>query len=458
MMSKRVLAAAAASLLVLTGCSVTVNEAGGSGGGGSGSGDGSGDGGVEGQEANVGEVSVAGAGTGVEADAIQQIYDEYVNEAQDEFEATYSGSDGFEQEIVIQVEGGTPPDVAAYPQPGAVIEQAQQGNAIALEDMGLDIADLEERFGEYLMSLGEYEGKHYGIPDSINFKSAIWYNVPAFEAGGYEIPETWDDLMALAEEIAATGTSPFCLGTGSDAATGWPATDFIEDIVLRANGTEQYDQWVDGELDFASDEIKSSVERFGEVIFGETDGTPWIFGGAENISGTDFRDAPDPMFNDPPACLMHRQATFITNFFPEGLEPVADYNFFRFPTIDGNPGSLMAGGMLAFFNNRPEIVEFIDLYTAQEPQCAFGSIGGINLISANLSTSADCYDNELIAQAAGALIEALNDGTARFDGSDLMPPAVGSGSFWTGMNNYTDNGPGNIDRVLESIDAAWPAN
>lgn len=456
----RIAVAVAAFSMLVAGCSVTVNEgdsvSSGGGGGDSGTedGGGGGDAPAEGQSENTGQVAISGAATGVEANAIQQVIDEFVN-AEADFTATYSGSDGFEQEIVIQVEGGTPPDIAFYPQPGAVVEQAQQGNAIALEDLGFNIDDLEARFGEYLMSLGEYEGKHYGLPDTINFKSAIWYNVPAFEQAGYEIPETWEDLMALSEEMAASGTSPFCLGTQSEGATGWPATDFIEDIVLRANGPDEYDQWVEGELDFASPEIRSAVERFGEVVFGETDGTPWVFGGHENITAVDFRDAPDPMFNEPPSCYMHRQATFITNFFPEGTEAETDYNFFKFPTIDGNDGSLMAGGLMAVFNNRPEIREFIDAYTDQEPQCAFGSISGIALISANLETSADCYDNPLIAQAADSLITALQDGTARFDGSDLMPPAVGSGAFWTGMNDYTDNGPDNLDQVLPQIDAAF---
>lgn len=453
------IAGAAVFAVAIAGCSTTVNEGDtGSSGDDGGTAAPSGESApLEGQSENTGEVTMSGAGTGVEGAATQQVIDDFVN-AEADFKATYSGSDSFEQEIVIQVEGGTPPDIAAFPQPGAVVEQAEQGNAIALEDMGFDIAELNDKYGEYLMGLGEYEGKHYGIPDSINFKSAIWYNVKAFEAGGYEVPETWEDLTAIAEEAAASGTSPFCLGTGSDAATGWPATDFVEDIVLREQGTEVYDQWVNHELTFDSPEIRSAVERLGSVVFGETDGTPWVFGGHENITATDFRDAPDPMFNDPPSCLMHRQATFITNFFPEGVEAETDYNFFKFPTIDGNDGSLMAGGMLAIFSNRPEVKTFIDMYTAEEPQCEFGSIDGIAIISANKNTSADCYTNPIIKQAADSLLTALNEGTARFDGSDLMPPGVGSGSFWTGMNNFTDNGPDNLDEVLPAIDSAWPSN
>jgi alpha-glucoside transport system substrate-binding protein len=440
------IAAFAVMVLLMAGCSINVYEAGsGEGGGGGGEG-------AAAQEENTGQVSISGAATGVDGQAIQAVIDQGVNEAQDEFTATYTGSDSFEQNIVIQIEGGTPPDIAFYPQPGAVIEQAEQGNLVSLEDLGFDIAALEGQFGEYMMSLGEYDGQHYGYPDTINFKSAIWYNKKAFDEAGYEVPETWDDLIALSDQIVEDGKAPWCIGTGSEAATGWPATDWMEDIVLRSQGTEVYDGWVDGSVDFSSEEIKSAAERFGEIVF--TDG--YVFGGPENIASTDF---PDPMFQDDPPCYLHRQATFIVNFFPEGLTPLEDYDFFPFPTIDGNNGVLMAGGLSAIFNNRPEIKEFLELYSSEEAQCRYGSVvEGVSIISANKAVGPDCYDNQLIAQAVDPLVTALEEGVARFDASDLMPPAVGSGEFWNGMNNYTNNGPDNLDSVLESIDAAWPSS
>jgi alpha-glucoside transport system substrate-binding protein len=164
------------------------------------------------------------------------------------------------------------------------------------------------------------------------------------------------------------------------------------------------------------------------------------------------------MFNDPPNCYMHRQATFIPAFFPEDMELVAneDYGFFRFPDIDGNSGALIAGGLAAIFNNRPEIKDFLDNYITPEVQCLIGS-GDATQISGNVNVDVEaCYENEIIQQAAGIIQEALNEGVARFDASDLMPPAVGSGEFWNGMNNYTDNGPDNLQEVLSAIDAAWP--
>jgi alpha-glucoside transport system substrate-binding protein len=416
-----------------------------------------------GGEENMGSVSVAGAPTGVEGDAINSVIEEQINSADGvEYTATYEGSDSFEQDVVIRIEGGNPPDIALWPQPGAVVSQAREGNLVALEDLGVDMAQMESLFGDYLLGLAAVDGKHYGIPTNVNFKSMVWYNVPAFEAAGYEVPETFDDLMALSDQIVADGGTPWCIGIGSDAATGWPATDWMEDIVLRQAGPEVYDQWVSGELPFDSPEITAALDTFGQVL--HTEG--YVLGGASQIPSIDFRDAPDPVFSsaESPNCWLHRQASFITTFFdpaadafPDGLTPVEDYDFFVFPPIDGNGGALIAGEMGAVLNNRPEVLDFLQRFMAQEAQCAQGQLEGISRISPNIEVGADCYVNPLTASSAEAITTALADGTARFDASDLMPPEVGSGSFWQGMIDYATGGPDNAQSVLQSIDAAWPA-
>ena len=411
------------------------------------------DGGGEGAEQFDGEeITVFGAFTSVEADAVNNVIDEYINQPLN-LSANYEGSESFEEQIKIRVEGGNPPDIALYPQPGSVIEQAEQGNAIALEDLGFDIQTLNDTFGEYLMSLGEYEGKHYGIPTNVNLKSLIWYNLPVFEAQGYEVPETWDDLLALNQQMVDDGFTPWCIGTGSDAATGWPATDWMEDIMLRTAGAETYDQWVSHEIPFTDDAVKNTAETFAEVAFNED----FIVGNTGQIPDLDFRDAPDGLVTpsvEEPTCLLHRQASFIVNFFPEGTEVGTDVGVFAFPEID-QQGALIAGEVGAVFRDAPEVKAFIEAFISTEAQCAQGGQEGVQRISPNINTTADCYGSEIVATAAESTINALAEGTARFDASDLMPSAVGSGSFWTGMNEWMRGKP--LDQVLQEIEDSWPA-
>lgn len=398
------------------------------------------------------QVSIFGAPTSIEGDAINQVIEEHFNQPYNA-DAFYEGSDSFETQIKIRIDGGNPPDLALYPQPGSIIEQAEAGNAIALEDLGFDIAELEDRFGEYLMSLGEYEGKHYGIPTNANYKSLVWHNAPVFEAEGYEAPETWEDMMALSQQMADDGYTPWVVGTGSDDATGWPATDFLEDIVLRSQGTEVYDQWVNHEIPFDDPAIVAAGERFGEILF--TEG--WLVGGdASNVPSIDFRDAPAAIIGEEPDGLLMRQASFITNFFPEGSEYGTDYGVFPFPTIDGNDGALIAGEFAVVFNDRPEVRQFIDVFTGAEAQCAQGSIEGVSRISPNTNTTADCYENEIVATSAESIINALNEGTARFDASDLMPSEVGSGTFWTAMNEWMRGK--DLEQALADVEASWPSS
>lgn len=396
------------------------------------------------------DVSIFGAPSSIEADAINAVIQEHFNEPTGA-NAVYEGSDSFEEQVRIRIEGGNPPDIALYPQPGAVIEQAEAGNAIALEDLGFDIEELTDRFGEYLVGLGEYEGKHYGIPTNANLKSLVWYNIPVFEAEGYEIPETYEDLLALSQQMLDDGYTPWSIGTGSDAATGWPATDWLEDIVLRDQGVDVYDGWVTNEVPFDDPAIEAATDTFGEILF--TDG--FVLGGASAIPDIDFRDAPQAIIGDEPAALLHRQASFIVNFFGEGTEFGTDYGVFPFPSIDGQQGALIAGELAAVFNDRPEVREFIRVFTDTDAQCAGGSFAGVSRISPNVNTTADCYEDEVVATSAETLLAALREGTARFDASDLMPPEVGSGSFWTGMNEWMRGS--DISSVLQQIQGSWPS-
>jgi alpha-glucoside transport system substrate-binding protein len=401
-------------------------------------------------------VNIFGAFTSTDADGVNRVIEECFNQPFNA-NANYEGSDSFEQQIQIRVDGGNPPDVALFPQPGAVVGQAERGAALALEDLGFDVTDFEAVYGDYLVSLGEVEGQHYGLPASVNLKSLIWHNLPVFEAENYEIPQTWDDLLALSEQAVADGYTPWCIGTGSDDATGWPATDWLEDIMLRTAGPDLYDDWVTNDIPFDHESVVHAGERFAEIIFEDE----FIVGSTAEIPAYDFRDAVDGLVSpstEEPACLLHRQASFITAFFPEGTEIGTDVGVFTFPTIEPDlpEAALIAGDYLAVYTDSPEVRAFIETFTSVGFQCATGGIEGVSRISPHAETDADCYVDDILGTAAETIVTAVREGGARFDASDLMPPQVGSGSFWTGMNEWMTGRE--LQDVLADIDASWPSN
>ncbi len=408
-----------------------------------------------GEGENIGRVSVLGAGEPEEYRALQSVIDNDINKNAD-YVATLEANADFETQVKIRVAGGNPPDVALHPQPGGVIEQAKAGKAIALEDMGFDIDELTKTFGPYLVGLGEYNGKHYAVPTNVNLKSMIWYPKDDFDKAGYQIPKTWDELLALSDQIKSDGGTPWCVGFESGGATGWPATDWMEDIMLRTAGPETYDKWVSHEIPFNDPSVKHAGELFGDIMF--HDG--WVLGGADKTPSIAFGDAPLPLFQEPPGCWLHRQANFIQFAFPEDAVAGTDYDFFPFPTIDdpNQQTALIAGELAVIYRDAPEVVDFVKKFSDAKVQCDQGSNVATSRISPNADVAPSCYANATLGKAADTVKVALQSGDARFDASDQMPSAVGQGSFWTGMVTYLQDGPDSLDGVLDDIEKGWPAS
>jgi alpha-glucoside transport system substrate-binding protein len=221
--------------------------------------------------------------------------------------------------------------------------------------------------------------------------------------------------------------------------------------MLRTAGGETYDQWVTNELPFNDPAVVTAGERFGEIMFGEG----YVLGGADATPDIEFGDAPGPMFEDPPGCWLHRQASFINAFFPEDSVAGEDYDWFPLPPID-QEGTLFAGELTVIGSPRAEVVDFVERFIDEPVQCGMGGIVASSRISPNVEVGPDCYANEILADASVVLAESLTEGTGRFDASDLMPAEVGQGSWWSGMLDYMRDGPDSLQGVLDDIEASWP--
>jgi alpha-glucoside transport system substrate-binding protein len=358
----------------------------------------------------------------------------------------YVGDKEFEGRLAIAVEAGDPPDIADFPQPGALANYARQGEIV---DPTTYIPEswLDQQYNQSWLDMADMEGQVAGVWHRYNGKSLVWYPKAQFDAAGYEVPETWDELMALTQQIADDGDTAWCIGIESGAATGWPATDWTEDLMLRTTSLDNYDAWVAGELPFSSPEVKNAIETWSEIWFNPD----YVFGGTDAIVSTAFDDSVAPMFTDPPGCWLHRQGNFITGSFPEGAEAGVDYDFFYLPPVDEQYGKpfLVAGDIMAQFADRPEVNALMEYFTV--PESASGWLANDSALAAHQTTPLDYYGPGLqpIAELAA------NATSFRFDASDLMPGEVGSGSFWTGITDYV-SGLTDLDTALAEIDASWP--
>lgn len=360
----------------------------------------------------------------------------------------YEGDKNFETLILVRVEGNNAPDIAQFAQPGLLADFVRKGNAIDLNTV-LDKSMLEEQYTPAFLELATVDGKMAGLWHNNDVKSLVWYPKKAFDAKGYKVPTTWDEMIALSDQIVADGSNPWCIGIGSEGATGWVGTDWVEDVMLRTTTPENYDKWTRGELKFNSPEVKAAFDRVGQIWFKDN----YVYGGTSTILTTAFGDSVKPLFEDPPKCWMHRQASFITNFFPQTAKVGEDIAYFYLPPIDEAMGKpvLGSGSISAMFNNRPEVVEVMKFLATGESMKVEAEAGVA--VAPHKDADPTWYPNDATRGFADILQNAT---TFRFDGSDLMPSAVGAGSFWTGIVDWVGAEGTNTDEVLQNIDASWP--
>ncbi|RYH09731.1 ABC transporter substrate-binding protein [Tropicimonas sp. IMCC6043] len=369
-------------------------------------------------------------------------------------EAVYTGSDSFEQQIVIDAEAGSAPNIAVFPQPGLAAVLAAKGQMTPLGDEMRQWVQDNYSAGQSWVDLGTYPDENgdpqfYGFFYNVNLKSLVWYSPDNFDDAGYEVPTTMEELKALTEQIAADGETPWCIGLGSGAATGWPATDWVEDMMLRTQPPEVYDQWVTNEIPFNDPRVIEAIEEYG--WFARND--DFVSGGAGAVASTDFRDSPKGLFTSPPQCYMHRQASFATAFFPEGVVPGEDAEFFYFPAFaEKDLGSPVLGGgtVLAITDPTPAAIELMKFLTLPIASEVFMNQSGF--LAPHKGVNLDAYKDGILRKQGEILLDAT---TFRFDGSDLMPAAVGAGTFWTGMVEYT--GGKDAKAVADEIQSSWDA-
>ena len=366
----------------------------------------------------------------------------------------YSGSDSFEQQIVIDTEAGSPPNIAVFPQPGLAADLAGKG---ALAPLGWQTADwVRDNYaaGQSWVDLGTYMGPHnerdlYGFFYKVDVKSLVWYVPENFEDAGYDVPESMEELKELTDQIVADGSVPWCIGIGSGGATGWPATDWVEDLMLRTQPPEVYDAWVTNDMSFEDPRVLEAIDEFG--YFARND--DYVAGGGGAVASVDFRESPNGLFSSPPQCYMHRQASFIPSFFPDGVVVGEDADFFYFPayvTKELGKPVLGAGTLFAITSDSPAarlFIEFLKTPIAHEVWMAQSGF-----LTPHTGVNPDAYGDDVLKSMGNILLDST---TFRFDGSDIMPGPIGAGVFWTGMVDYV-GGKSSAD-VAADIQKTWDA-
>jgi alpha-glucoside transport system substrate-binding protein len=395
------------------------------------------------------EVNIYGTILEVEADRLNESWADF--ETCTGIDVIYEGSGEFEEQINVRVQGGNPPDLGITPQPGLVADLARAGALLPAPQAVAD--NVAEFWSEDWANYGTVDGTLVGAPLMASIKGYVWYSPAVFEENGWEIPATLDELSTLTDEIAESGVmKPWCVGFASGVATGWPGTDWVEDMVLRQAGPDVYDQWVNHEIPFNDPAIAEALDTVGDFIK-EPANVNGGLGEVNSIATTEFGDAGLPVLEG--SCAMHHQATFYEGFWPDGTEVAEDGDIWAFitPGVEEDATAVTGGGeIVAAFVDSEETVAVQTYLSSDTWANNRVEIGGV--ISANTGLDPENASSDLLATS----VELLQDPetTFRFDASDVMPGAVGTGSFWKGMVDWI--GGKSTAETLDFIEGSWPAD
>jgi alpha-glucoside transport system substrate-binding protein len=389
-----------------------------------------------------GSISILATWTDAEQETFLAMIQPWVDA--NEVEVEYEGTRDLNAILTTRVEGNNPPDVAGLPGPGQMAEFARNGDLVDLSDF-LDLDAMAAEYNEGWIADGMVDDQFVGIFIKVSIKGLIWYNPTQFQAGGYEIPSDWAGFDGLVEQINEDGQTPWGIGLESGAASGWPATDWIEDFVLRQSGPEVYDAWWQGEQSWSSPEIRAAFEAFGRWA-ADAD---YVAGGPNNVLNLAFGNGGDCLFTDPAECYLHHQASFMSGFFEDNFPDIAvageTYDFFAMPA-DEFAGLTTGGDLFGMFNDTPQARSLMQYLVTADAQQIWVERGGA--ISPNSAVPSSAYPDDTSRRIA----EILNSAeVVRFDASDKMPDQMNQ-AFWSAVLDYVQN-PGNLDQILADLDA-----
>lgn len=366
----------------------------------------------------------------------------------------YTQLASYDTDIRVKVKAGQSPDIGIWPQPGGLLEYS---SVLEPLDTVVDLAGIKKTLVPGWDALAVKGGKTYGLPISANVKSLVWYNPAAFKAAKLSVPKTDAQLTTLVNTIKAKKLGyPWCVGIESGGATGWPATDWLEEYVLRYGGVAQYNKWWKGQIKFDSPLVTKAGKKVASVML--TKGN--VNGGGKSIAATNFGNTAALFQTGGVAkgqCFMMRQGSFITSFFPDAIKAefaAGDFTHvgvFKLPAPAGTTDAVLGGGDLAAAFNADAATKKVMGFILSDQLGANGTMDIYpSYLSAHKTFNQSLYKNSILKTIGGILAGAKAFG---FDGSDLEP-AIVNATEWKELTNWIA-GKKSMTAAFKAIDASW---
>jgi alpha-glucoside transport system substrate-binding protein len=370
----------------------------------------------EGDEAGGGgggTVSVLSLWGGSEKEAFDKVLAKFT--ADTGIKTQYETARDFLPVIRSRLAAGNPPSMAIVPRPGIVRDLAGDGSLKSLDDLGIDADEINENYSKAWTDLTTFDDETWGIVAKANSKSTVWYDPSRLKATP---PTTWNGLLALTKKLQGEGKTPWAVGAGD----GWPLTDWFESIYLYQSGPEKYQKLFDGDIPFNDQSVKDALTEQFKVLSNQN-----LPGGVEGALGTPFVDSIGQVFGTKPKAELYYEGGFVggiaTGQVNPKLQPGKTIDFFQFPKFNDQIGTplLGAGDVAVAFDDNDNTKKLMEFLASSEAGTTWVSTGAI--VSPNKAVDLSVYPNDLVRKEAE---QVQNAEVFRFDGSDLLPGALGT--------------------------------
>ncbi|MEV6023071.1 ABC transporter substrate-binding protein [Streptomyces sp. NPDC052036] len=191
----------------------------------------------------------------------------------------------------------------------------------AAKKLATPIDDVWQKIGDNFpdamkkLSKGE-DGKYYFVPLT-TYPWAIFYRKSVFQQHGYQVPTTWDQLVALCKQMKKDGLVPIAFGD-KDA---WPAMGTFDQINFRLNGYDFHVQLMAGKASWTDAKVKAVFDHWTEILPYHQDGA----------MGRTWQDAAQTLVSK--RAGMYLLGSFVAQQFTNKAD-LDDLDFFAFPEIN----------------------------------------------------------------------------------------------------------------------------
>jgi multiple sugar transport system substrate-binding protein len=367
------------------------------------------------------------AGSGPAYDRLKALADAYAAESGVNVELNAVDHNTFQESLNTYLQG-SPDDVFTWFAGYRMEQLAANGQISDVSDVW-PIDGMSEAFQEAATAP---DGNQYFVPISY-YPWAVFYRPSVFEKNGFAVPETFDDLNSLMDDMQGNGITPFAFGDKD----GWPAMGTFDILNMRINGFDFHMSLMAGEAAWDSTEVKQVFETWSTLL-------PYH---QEDPLGRTWQEAATSMANGD--CGMYLLGTFVIDGIPDAQD---DLDFFTYPSLDDSIGSdaldapidgfcLAAGGQ-----NQDAGLEMMRWIGTPEAADAANAGADAPFIAANSGASTESYTplqkkSAEVVGAAANIAQFLDRDTNADFASTVMIPSI---------QDFLRN-PDDIDAITASI-------